>query len=47
MATVYIQKPGDVAGVKRKGEPLARPYVVLKDGTAIPYMQWLEQGNPT
>jgi hypothetical protein len=47
MATVYIQSYKDTEGKAREGEPLPRPYVILKDGTVMKYLDWLAQGNPS
>lgn len=47
MAKIYIQSYKDIEGVAREGEPLPRPYVVLKDGTVMTYLDWLAQGNPS
>jgi hypothetical protein len=47
MATVHIQKPGDVEGGTRPGEPHPRPYVTLQDGRTMTYKEWMDAGQPS
>lgn len=46
MAHVRIPEADEAAGTVRPGEPMARPYVVLADGTVMSYKEWGEKGNP-
>lgn len=46
MATVHFPKTTDQEGVARAGEPMARPYVVLRDGKVMSYKEWTDSGQP-
>lgn len=46
MATVYPNTYKDKPGVKRDNEPMARPFVKLRDGTLMTYDEWLKAKNP-
>lgn len=47
MANISIFHVGvDTDGAKREGEPLARPFVTLNDGTVMTYKEWSDKGMP-
>jgi hypothetical protein len=49
MATIHIvdvKNVDDMNGVKRKDDPLLRPFVALNDGTVMSFKEWSEKGEP-